>query len=108
MDVCLVKKLALCIHMCCTSSLPLSVQTVPAYHHEGSNFWHVLCGLWMLQDLLHATGLKVTEHSCESLLCPIPSTNHQRALLHSQTPQLVLEVAVTEYLQCRGGGVCEL
>ena len=81
MDVCLDKKLA------------LQVQNVSAYHHEGSSFWHVLCGLWMLQDLLHAIGLKMTEHSCEGLLCPIPRANHQRALLHSQTPQLVLEAA---------------
>ncbi len=57
----------------------------------------------MLQDLLHAIGLKMTEHSCEGLLCPIPRTNHQRALLHRQTPQLVLEIAISQNLQCRGG-----
>ncbi len=63
----------------------------------------------MLQDLLHAIGLEMTKHSCEGLLCPIPRANHQRALLHSQAPQLVLEAAVTEYLsmQRRGEG-CEL
>ncbi|KAA6417259.1 MAG: hypothetical protein FRX49_12786 [Trebouxia sp. A1-2] len=52
-------------------------------------------GLSGLGECLFSTGVttQMTEHSCEGLLCPIPSTNHQRALLHSQTPQLVLEAA---------------